>query len=165
MDISFGARTVHCAFTRTTKGATMRTRFKKVLAGIGALAALALGGAVISQAGTSTPQKSPKPAIEQTQSGAENSATERDEGTSDDAAEKGEKPDGAEKGEKNEQDSSADDRDNARDESGKDDAGEKGEKADGAEKGKSEVPDDDGPSGHADEPGNPNADHQGEGRE
>ena len=39
----------------------MRTRMKKVLAGVSALAALALGGAAISQAGTSTsPHKSPE---------------------------------------------------------------------------------------------------------
>src|SRR6185436_11476587 len=35
---------------------TMRTRLKKVLAGVGALAALALGGAAITQAGSSPPQ-------------------------------------------------------------------------------------------------------------
>jgi hypothetical protein len=57
----------------------MRTRLKKILAGIGALAALALGGAAISQAGNSTPhQRSSEPATEQEQSAPENSATDRD---------------------------------------------------------------------------------------
>jgi len=49
------------------------------------------------------------------------------------------------------------------------DGPEKGEKADGPEKGEAsegkEVPGDDGPGGHADEPGNPNADHQFQGKE
>jgi hypothetical protein len=46
-------------------------------------------------------------------------------------------------------------------------APEKAEKGEAAEKGESasEVPGDDGPGGHADEPGNPNADHQFEGVE
>ena len=57
----------------------MGTRLKKILAGVGALAALALGGAAISQAGNSTShQKSAEPATEQEQNGPENSATDRD---------------------------------------------------------------------------------------
>jgi cell division septation protein DedD len=60
------------------------------------------------------------------------------------------------------------------DENGKDHATEGPEKAETNEKAESpenageagsEVPDDDGPGGHADEPGNPNADHQFEGQE
>jgi hypothetical protein len=39
------------------------------------------------------------------------------------------------------------------------------EAAEGSEAAGKEVPDDDGPGGHADEPGNPNADHQFEGKE
>jgi hypothetical protein len=53
-----------------------------------------------------------------------------------------------------------------------DDATEKSEAAEGpeqAEKGEAregeEVPGDDGPGGHADEPGNPSADHQFQGEE
>jgi hypothetical protein len=99
----------------------MRTRFKKLLAGIGALVALALGGAAISQAGGSNPpHKSPEPAIEQEQSGSENSAADRDsvkdESGKDDAGEK------SETGE----------------------TSDKSEKADGAETGASEGRDDDG---------------------
>lgn len=52
------------------------------------------------------------------------------------------------------------DRDNIQDESGKDDPAERSKAAEGKE-----VPGDDGPGGHADEPGNPNADHQFEGKE
>jgi hypothetical protein len=59
---------------------------------------------------------------------------------------------------------SAADRDNVQDENGKDDAGEASEKADGAEQG-SEKAEDDGPGGHADEPGNPNAEHEVQGEE
>jgi len=61
---------------------------------------------------------------------------------------------------------SAADPDNVQDENGKDDASEASESAEGPEKAEkpgqegSEVPNDDGPGGHADEPGNPNADHQ-----
>jgi hypothetical protein len=72
----------------------MRTRLKKILVGVSALAALALGGAAISQAGSSTPpQKSPEPAASQEQTAPENSATDpdnvQDECTKDDATEKG----------------------------------------------------------------------------
>ena len=52
---------------------------------------------------------------------------------------------------------SATDRDNVQEENGRDDAA---EKADGNEKA-----DDDGPGGHADEPGNPGADHEAQGQE
>lgn len=52
------------------------------------------------------------------------------------------------------------DPDNVQDENGKDNATEKSEPAEGPE-----LPGDDGPGGHADEPGNPNADHQHEGQE
>lgn len=54
---------------------------------------------------------------------------------------------------------SATDTDKIQDENGKDDASEKGEAAG------SETPGDDGPGGHADEPGNANADHQFQGKE
>jgi len=70
---------------------------------------------------------------------------------------------------------SATDTDNIQDNNGKDDATEKAsgsetEQASGSEsseKGESssEAPGSDGPGGHADEPGNPNADHQATGTE
>jgi hypothetical protein len=69
---------------------------------VSALAALALGGAVISQAGTSTPpQKSPEPATQQEQSAPNDSAADRDnvqhESGKDDGSEQNEKADGSEK--------------------------------------------------------------------
>jgi hypothetical protein len=109
----------------------MRMRFKKVIAGVAALAALALGGAAISQATSSSPQKSPKPTVSQERKAPDNSATGQDD---------------------------------ARDESARDDASENGEEDDATE-GNEKADDDDGPGGHADEPANPNADHQREGRE
>jgi hypothetical protein len=66
---------------------------------------------------------------------------------------------------------SAVDPDNVQDENGKDDATEASERGEGPEKAEApgqearEVPNDDGPGGHADEPANPNADHQFQGVE
>jgi hypothetical protein len=74
-------------------------------------------------------------------------------------------------GEENAPENSAADPDNVQDENGKDDATEASERAEGPEKAEApgeearEVPNDDGPGGHADEPANPNADHQFEGVE
>lgn len=122
----------------------MTKRLRNVITAVAAIAALATGGAVFAQAqnsGTSTPASASQPTQEKAgseQSGPENSAT---------------------------------DPDNVQDENGKDDATEAKEKADGPEKAEqpgqegSEVPNDDGPGGHADEPGNPNADHQSQGNE
>jgi hypothetical protein len=127
----------------------MATRAKKVLAGIAALAALAFGGAAIAQAGGGS----------QDQQAASSPATQP-----------------AEQGESAAAENSATDPDNVQDETGND-QGEKGggpegsETPDGAEAPEadeqqgSEVPGDDGPGGHADEPSNPNADHQFQGKE
>jgi uncharacterized protein HemX len=115
----------------------MTKRWKGIVTAVAAIAALATGGAVFAQAQNgSTQQQAP-------------------------AAEKGAP------------ENSATDKDNVQDENGKDDAsekpekGEKGDKADKADKAEqagSEVPGDDGPGGHADEPGNPNADNQSQGQ-
>jgi hypothetical protein len=56
---------------------------------------------------------------------------------------------------------SATDTDSIQDQSGKDSTAENG--AESSESG-SEIPGNDGPGGHADEPGNPNADTQQEGQ-
>lgn len=117
----------------------MLTKLKKIFLAVAALVALAVGGAAFAQAGGDPAKKQDQPAAE----------TETGKG---DASEKGER-------EGKEAESSATDRDNIQDENGKDDATEKGE-FEG-----SEVPGDDGPGGHADEPGDPNADHQFEGKE
>ena len=73
---------------------------------------------------------------------------------------------GAEASEATAPENSAAGKDNVQDENGKDDATEKGEKREAPEgKEGNEVPGDDGPGGHADEPENPNADHQFQGEE
>ena len=114
----------------------MTKRIRSLVIAIAAIAAMATGGAVFAQAQNSTSTPAP-----QERAASENTAA---------------------------------DPDNVQDEHGKDDASEAPEKAEGPEKGEapgkegaegSEVPDDDGPGGHADEPGNPNADHQFEGKE
>jgi hypothetical protein len=76
----------------------MKSRLKKTIAGIGALAALALGGAAISQATPSPPQKSPEPATGQEQGAPENSAD--DQGNGQDEGSKGDKAEAPDKGEK-----------------------------------------------------------------
>jgi hypothetical protein len=62
---------------------------------------------------------------------------------------------------------SATDTDNIQHNNGKDDATEQASGSESPEKGESssEAPGSDGPGGHADEPGNPNADHQATGTE
>jgi hypothetical protein len=114
----------------------MATRVKKVLAGIAALAALAFGGAAIASAGGGQPQQSPTPATGQ-------SAEQQGESTA--------------------PENSATDPDNVQDTSGNDQGEPAG--AEGAGETGSEVPGNDGPGGHADEPSNPNADHQAQGTE
>lgn len=120
----------------------MRKRINKIAAGIAALAALALGGAAISQAGSSTPtQPTANPGQQiQKQSGTDtkNRSTAADQNGSKDAPDQGNDP--ADQGGAN-------------------------DKAEGNDSANSEVPGDDGPGGHADEPGNPNADHQAQGQE
>jgi hypothetical protein len=116
---------------------------RKLMLAIAALAAMALGGATLAQAGSSPS----KPAhLEHTKvhtkakthasakthaTGAQASGSERP-GT--------ETADGAE-------------------------APDTAEAPDGPEAADSEAPDNDGPGGHADEPGNPTADHQFQGQE
>lgn len=125
----------------------MIKRFATGVGAVAAIAALALGGSAIAGA----QQSKPAPAGPQESTAPENSATDGDnvQSTTDpdpagasEGSEKGEAP-GSEKA----------------------DGPDKGE---GREKGEtpgSEKPGDDGPSGHADEPGNPNADHRFQGVE
>ena len=124
------------------------TRKTVVATGAAFMAALGVGGAAIAQSGGS-PQKADTPA----------SAVREAPGQESNAPE-----------------NSAADPDNVQDENGKDDADEASEASeDGkedaneaperSERESAEVPDDDGPGGHDDEPGNPNADHQFEGVE
>ena len=135
----------------------MRNRVTKVIAGFAALAALALGGATLASAGQGSSQPA-KPVIAVQQQGSAKAASQMN-GTATAEQPGVEESDGA----------AAADTDSIQDENGKDDAtepaeGAENEAAEAAESG-SEVPGDDGPGGHADEPGNPNADHQFEGQE
>jgi hypothetical protein len=139
---------------------------KKTAVGLAALIALALGGSALAQAGGTTAKPTPAPAATSTTNEAPGteSAPDRDgpAGHADESTAAGaQKPD-------------ATDRDNVQsgDQSGPEapDAAEKGESAQekpesASETSGSEVAGDDGPGGHADEPANPNADHQNEGTE
>jgi len=118
----------------------MKVRKSVAAAGAAVIAAMGLGGAALAQPSESATATQPgSPVVQNERAAPESSATDRDnvqdENGRDDATEKSEAPEGPEKAEKGE----------AR-------AGE-------------EVPGDDGPGGHADEPGNPNADHQFQGEE
>lgn len=122
----------------------MRTRLSKMVAGLAAIAALALGGAALASGGQSNSQPvKPAVVVKQATTAAD---TESKDGTS------------------------AADTDTIQDQSGSDSASEKAgteqsstaEQA-GTESAGSEVAGNDGPGGHADEPGNPNADNQLEG--
>lgn len=132
----------------------MRNRITKVFAGLAALGALALGGAALASAGQGGSQPA-KPAAP---------ATAVQQGSAKADVQTAEKP-----GVETSDGAAAADTDSIQDENGKDDAteqpgAEQSEGSEAAESG-SEVPGDDGPGGHADEPDNPNADHQFEGQE
>lgn len=116
----------------------MRKRLTKLSAAVAALAALAVGGSAIASATQNGPTPKPAAPAEQ-QAGVDNDAIQQENGA-DDATE----PAGGAESEAA--------------------GGPETEKAEGAESGQ-EVPGDDGPGGHADEPGDPNADHQFEGAE
>jgi hypothetical protein len=127
------------------EGSTMTKRWRSIVTAAAVIAALATGGAVFAQAQNSgsTPPANQPAAQPQEAPASEQGAPEN----------------------------SAADPDNVQDENGKDDAAEKAgtnEKAESPEtpgETGSEAPNDDGPGGHADEPGNPNADHQFQGKE
>jgi hypothetical protein len=127
---------------------TMRKKLTKMLAGFAALAAFALGGATLASADQigSSPSK-PAAAV----TGVQKSTAKADAETNDTpGAAKSETKDAA----------NAADTDAIQSQNGKDDPTEQA----GVENG-SEVANNDGPGGHADEPGNPQADHQFEGQE
>lgn len=130
----------------------MRRKITRIAAGLAAVAALALGGAALAagQGGSQPAKPAVTPAaaqpVEKMESGVpEKAGVEQNDG------------------------STAADTDSIQDENGKDDATEQAgseqeSTAEAAESG-SEVPGNDGPGGHADEPGSPNADHQAVGDE
>ncbi len=117
----------------------MQKRAFKFMAGVVAIGAMALGGTAVASASQKAPAVPPSAAVHaQEQPGVQ---TQEQPGV---------------------------DNDSIQDENGADDVTELG----GAEEPESseaesaaEQPGDDGPGGHADEPGNPDADHQFEGQE
>ncbi len=108
---------------------------KKVLMGAGVLAALVFGGSALSAAGAAQPAKAP--AVEQT-SGVDGDQVQSGDQTTPDTA------------------AAADGEQNAAAEAS---SGESGSES------SSEVPNNDGPGGHADEPANANADYQFNGQQ
>jgi hypothetical protein len=114
----------------------MRGRMTKLFAAVGAIAALAVGGAALAGAAgnQAAPAKAPVAAVKTLKAGGQ---TGVNQSTADEPGQESatETPEGASES-----------------------ASEPAESA-------SEIPGDDGPGGHADEPGNPNADHQFEGQE
>ena len=112
-----------------------------------AVTALGVGGVAVAQTGDTSPGNSTR---SQAQPAQQKEAPES---------------------EQNAPENSAADPDNIQDENGKDDATEASEQGEGPEEaeapgqGAREIPNDEGPGGHADEPANLNADHQFEGVE
>lgn len=99
------------------------------------LAALGVGGIAMAQSQSPPAQPGSTPAGQQENTGAETSATDRDN---------------VQSGDQNTPDAN--------------ESGTETESATEAESG-TETPGDDGPGGHADEPGNPNAQHEAQGAE
>ena len=125
----------------------MADRIKKTIAAIVALGALAVGGSALAQAGNGSGDKvAPKTAeVTEAVEGSESAAPENSSADPDNIQEEG----GSEQGEPAEANEPP----------------EAGEESEAQEAEGTEVPGDDGPNGHADEPGDPNADHQFEGKE
>jgi cytoskeletal protein RodZ len=103
------------------------------------IAALGVGGVAMAQNSASTPTtKSPAPAVQSTQPSSTTAAPDTPESPSDKA------------------DTGT---------AGSSDTPTPGDQADSSTESASETVNGDGPGGHADEPGNPNADHQFQGQE
>ncbi len=111
---------------------------KKAIMGLAALAALGLGAGAVAQAGSSTSTAPPAANSAKAPAKAKPAATKSE---------------------------SQDARDTDNVQSGDQTTPDKADKPDGAGETGSEVPNADGPGGHADEPGSPNADHQFNGKE
>jgi hypothetical protein len=129
--------------TTNEGGNDMRARITKLVVALSALAALAVGGSTLASAGSkASPQPAKQPAAQTTAKQPAAGATDGDTVQQGDQS----TPDTA-----------------ATEQPGSESTTEQPESAT-AEAG-SEQAADDGPGGHADEPGNPNADHQFEGVE
>jgi hypothetical protein len=152
----------------TDKGGTKVIRHgKKLLVTVGALGALAFGGSTLANA-TSTPTKStPQPAVEQT-SGPDLDKVQSGDQTTPDV--KSHSVRSASKSSSSASEApgveTAPGSETAGEAPGSETAGEApGSETAGEAPGSETAPGNDGPGGHADEPGNPNADHQFEGVE
>ena len=119
-----------------TEGKKVIKHGKKIIVTVGAVSALALGGAALANAGSTPVKTAVQPPVERTSGPDRDKVQSGDQSTPDSpgSAEQPETPSSAEQPEA---------------------AGETG----------SEVPNNDGPGGHADEPGTANADHQFNGQE
>jgi hypothetical protein len=115
----------------------MRSRLTKVASALTLVAALAVGGATFASASSKAPSKAPPAVLKAPASAGDGDSIQQGDQSAPDVP-------GATEGSS---ESSS--------ESSSEPAGESG----------SEVPGNDGPGGHADEPGNPNADHQFDGAE
>jgi hypothetical protein len=111
----------------------MKNRISKIMLGVAAVAAMALGGSAIASAVTQSPTGSTGQAESQSQAGDQTAADNQG------GQDQSEASDRSEANDKSEQ--SGKDTDNIQDENGKDDATETG----------NEQVDSDGPGGHADE--------------
>jgi hypothetical protein len=131
----------------------MIKRTKQAALAIAAIAALALGGSALAQAGSNTVTPNATPSTESASGPDTDNVQSGDQTTPDRPTAKASSsaPDQAGETPGNEAPETAGESGSEAPES----AGESG----------SEKPGDDGPGGHADEPGNPNADHQFEGQE
>jgi hypothetical protein len=123
---------------------------RKILLGAGVLAALSFGGSALAAAGAA-PVTPVTPTVQESTSGVDNDQVQSGDQTSPDTAAEAagtETADGAQ----GSQDTETQD-------------GAQGANASGTQESSgSEAPGNDGPGGHADEPGNPNADHQATGQ-
>ena len=125
----------------TRKENDMRRRLTKLLAGLTAVAALAFGGSALAGAASNPSPPAPPPASAPADTAQQGDQTAPDKaGATENAAEtsSSEKADAPEPAESS---------------------------SESATESASEVPGNDGPGGHADEPGNANADHQFQGQE
>jgi hypothetical protein len=134
---------------------------KKILLGAGVLAALSFGGSALAAAGAAPVTPTPvAPTVQESTSGVDNDQVQSgDQSTPDTAAEAAgtETADGAQGSQ------DAETQDGSQDMETQD--GAQGANASGTQESSgSEVSGNDGPGGHADEPGNPNADHQASGQ-
>jgi hypothetical protein len=136
------------------KQGKMLKQGRKILLGAGVLAALSFGGSALAAAGAApTPVT---PTVQESTTGVDNDQVQSgDQTTPDTAAEAAgtETADGAQGSQDTETQDGAQGATSSA-----------AQEASGSESSGSEVAGNDGPGGHADEPGNPNADHQATGQ-